>query len=92
MCSLNIESVEMTYFMLKHVAAQLNRLYCLIKIVVLRMRKILSIHRTVTLGAFLDIEEAFDSTSFDIIIRQTSGMGLETIFQLVSSMLSDRYS
>jgi hypothetical protein len=59
---------------------------------VLRLRNILPIHRTVTLGAFLDTEEAFDSTSFDIIIRQTGGMGLETIFQLVSSMLGDRYS
>jgi hypothetical protein len=57
-----------------------------------RLRKILPIHRIVPLGAFLDIEEAFDSTLFDLIIRQTSGMGLETIFQLVSSMLGDRYS
>jgi len=59
---------------------------------VLRLRKILPIHRTVTLRAFLDIEEVFDSTSFDIIIRQTSGMGLETIFQLVSSMLGDIFT
>jgi len=81
----------MTYFKLKHVVAQLDRLYCLIKIVVLSLRKILPIHRAVTLGAFLDIE-AFDSTSSDIIIRQKSDMGLETIFQLVSSMLGDRYS
>jgi hypothetical protein len=58
----------------------------------LRLRKILPIHRAVTLGAFLDIEEAFDSTSSDIIKRQKSDMGLETIFQLVSFMLGDRYS
>jgi len=59
---------------------------------VLRLRKILPIHRAITLGVFLDIEEAFDSTSSDITIRQRSDMGLETIFQLVSSMLGDRYS
>jgi hypothetical protein len=59
---------------------------------VLRLRKILPIHRTVTLGVFLDIEEAFDSTLFDIIIRQTSGTDLDTIFQLVSYMLGDIFT
>ena len=58
----------------------------------LRLRKILPIHRAIKLEAFLDIEEAFDSTSFDIIIMQRSDIGLKTTFQFVSCMLGDRYS
>jgi hypothetical protein len=60
-------------------------------IVVLRLIQILPIHRTVTLGAFLYIGEAFGNTSFGTI-RHTSGMGLETVFQLVSSMLGDIFA
>jgi hypothetical protein len=47
---------------------------------VLRLRNILPIHRAIKLGAFLDIEESFDSMSFDIRIRQRSDIGLKTIF------------
>jgi hypothetical protein len=59
----------MTYIWLKYVAAQLGKqTLCLIKIVVLRRRENLPIQSAITLEAFLDIEEAFGSTSFDIII------------------------
>jgi hypothetical protein len=45
----------------------------------------------VTLGAFLDTEGAFDSTSFDIIIKAAKQHGLEdTICHWIGSMLGSR--
>jgi hypothetical protein len=45
----------------------------------------------VTLGAFLDIEGAFDITSFDIITKAAKGHGLEdTICRWIGSMLGNR--
>jgi hypothetical protein len=45
----------------------------------------------VTLGAFLDIEGAFDSTSFDIITKAAKWHGLEdTICRWIGSMLGSR--
>jgi hypothetical protein len=46
----------------------------------------------VTLGAFLDIEAAFDSTSFDIITKAAKRHRLEeTICHWIGSMLGSRY-
>jgi hypothetical protein len=48
-------------------------------------------NREVTLGAFLDIEGAFDSTSFYIIRKATKWHGLEdTICHWIRSMLGSR--
>jgi hypothetical protein len=45
----------------------------------------------VTLGAFLDIEGAFDSTSFDIITKAAKWHGLgHTICRWIASMLGSR--
>jgi hypothetical protein len=47
--------------------------------------------REVTLGAFLDIEEAFDSTSFDIITKAAKQHGLgDTICRWIGYMLGSR--
>jgi hypothetical protein len=43
-------------------------------------------NREVTLGAFLDIEGAFDSTSFDIITKAAKWMALETQAVLGSAL------
>ena len=48
----------------------------------LRQRNISPIQRAIKPGALLDIEEDFDSISFDIIIGQKSDIGLNTIFQV----------
>ena len=48
-------------------------------------------NREVTFGAFLDIEEAFDSTSYSIIIEAAKRHGLEdTICWWISFMLGKR--
>jgi hypothetical protein len=48
-------------------------------------------NREVTLGAFLDIEGVFDSTSYSIIIKAAKRHGLEdTICRWVSFMLGNR--
>jgi hypothetical protein len=48
-------------------------------------------NREVTLGAFLDIEEAFDSTSYSNIIEAAKGHELEdTICRWISFMLGKR--
>jgi hypothetical protein len=47
--------------------------------------------REVTLGAFLDIEGAFDSTSFGIITKTVKRQGLgDTIFCWIGSTLGSR--
>jgi hypothetical protein len=48
-------------------------------------------HSEIALGAFLDIEGAYDSTSFEVIIKaaEENGIGY-TIWPWVSSMLGSR--
>jgi retron-type reverse transcriptase len=54
------------------------------------MEKSLS-HKEIALGAFLEIEEAFDDTSFNAIITAARGRGLEdTCCRWVMSMLESR--
>jgi hypothetical protein len=48
-------------------------------------------HKEIALGAFLDIEGAFDSTSFNEIVKAARGRGLgETCCRWIGSMLESR--
>jgi hypothetical protein len=48
-------------------------------------------HRDIALGAFLDIEEAFDRTSFDIIKQEAERHGIyPTICRWICAMLESR--
>jgi hypothetical protein len=48
-------------------------------------------HKDIALGAFLDIEGAFDRTSFDIIKQAAERHGIEpTIFRWICAMLESR--
>jgi hypothetical protein len=58
--------------------------------VVHRLEKCLE-HNQIALGAFLDIDEAFDNTSFNAIITAARERGLEeTCCRWVRSMLESR--
>jgi hypothetical protein len=49
-------------------------------------------HRNIALGAHLDIEGAFDRTSFDILKQAAKGNGIEpTKYRWICSMLENRY-